>query len=217
MKKNYENLNIEVVIWDLDGTLYPWDEAFWREDFKAVAKSIEDLGVLTFEEAYNEAKRSFDIYNLTFEVFIEKYGIPFNDLELRHIVNFDASKLTKLPELYEFFEKSDSKHHYIVSDAPKKWVFKILSTLGYNNFFTTSHVLSKENLRYKKRVSIEWIEKIINCKKYTPARILIVDNTLDNLLPLKEAGYKTYFIDDKNYRKSIEKLLKMLTNLTNSN
>lgn len=74
MKKNYENLNIEVVIWDLDGTLYPWDEAFWREDFKAVAKSIEDLGVLTFEEAYNEAKGSFDIYNLTFEVFIEKYG-----------------------------------------------------------------------------------------------------------------------------------------------
>ena len=61
MKKSHKNSNIKVVIWDLDGTLYPWDETFWKEDFNAVAKSVEDLSVLSFEETYNEAKTSFDI------------------------------------------------------------------------------------------------------------------------------------------------------------
>lgn len=217
MRKNRESNSIEVVIWDLDGTLYPWDDAFWKEDFNAVAKSVEKLGILSFEEGHNEARKSFENCNLTFEVFIEKYGLAFNDLETLHIVNFDASKLTKVTELHAFFRKSDKKYHYIVSDAPKKWVFKIITALGYDKFFLTSHILSKENLKQRKRVSIDWIKKIINYKKYSPAQILIVDNTLDNLLPLKKAGYKTYFIDDKNYKESLEKLLAMLTDLTNSN
>ena len=213
-----ENYNkIKAVVWDLDGTLYPWNVAFWEEDFNAVAKSVEQLGILSFEEGLQKAKQSFDMYHLTFEIFINRYGASFEELEAIHVDKYDVSKLTKVTQLIDFFKKSDGKQHYIVSDAPRKWVYKVLKALDYDNTFLKSHILTKENLPQRKQICTDWIENIRFQEQCTQRQILIVDNSKANLQPLRKKGYLTFLIDESNYLKSVAKLLEILSFLPNSN
>ena len=197
IKKFFLLRNIEVIVWDFDGTLYQnedlvlaLEKAFWKsyqkytkkenslDDFRLMAgryggwsKAIAEISGKPEMEVIDEVEDAFDKAS-----FLEK----------------DANLLAMMVDLSQF-------QHLILTNSREKDTAKCLEKIGFetsknNPFF--SKIFARDNLKALKP-SEKILEKLISfTEKKRRSHLMIGDSYFSDINPAKEFGFKAIHIND---------------------
>jgi putative hydrolase of the HAD superfamily len=190
--------SIELLLFDLDGTLY--DQACGYEDevhsniFKFMAESTGGKfdEISNVEEAKIVWKPIFDKYNLTKRGLVGE-GYVFDSMVYDKFVRQGASKYIRRDPDLRLFLESLPHRKVIFTNAPESSANEILDLLGVSDLFEA--VLGTDFLQNKvckpERASFE---KVLHHLDVAPNRVCYFEDSFKNLQAGKELGFTTVFI-----------------------
>lgn len=186
-----------VFIWDLDGTLYPKNAAYYEADYRAVAQAISDMQIAVFEDALREAQQSKRERGATYKVFIEKYHADFallDKLFCKYMLS-DTSFLISSQEVITAFDSlPPTIIHVVLSHAPRVWVCAALQKMGLDRFFTQNNLFCAEHISNRKNAGAEPFLAVCQALDVDPVACTVIEDDVDNLVFPKQIGMKTVYI-----------------------
>lgn len=187
-------MKTQVIVWDLDNTLYRETPEFHNLMDKITAEAIvEDLKLpIDFAIAKAMVTESYRTYRDGGEIFVRKYGVsPKEIFEAYH--KRKENNLTPIKPYQGLLERLKTLpcEQYIFSTSSHDACEAILKHLGLFNFFAGRFYSVEDFDAYKKNESPDVYLKF--CKKINiePAQCLFVDDSYSNLEFAKKAGFKT--------------------------
>ena len=194
------NPAIDVLLFDLDGTLY--DQECGYEDhihsniFKFMAESTGGKfdEISTIERAQEVWKPIFQKYNLTKRGLLGE-GYVFDTVAYDKFIRQGASLfIRKDPELRHFLESLSCPRKVIFTNAPESSANEILELLGVSDLFEA--VLGSNFLHEKvckpEFAAFEEVLKYLG--NVQPESICFFEDSFINLKAGKALGFKTVFI-----------------------
>ncbi|MDD2565603.1 MAG: HAD family hydrolase [Candidatus Gracilibacteria bacterium] len=214
MKKTNSDHFIQVIIFDMDGTLYPMDGDCFKESsigkhiiFSYKKLIIEKMNANPFQadEYYNALLKNEKTYgtsmtrvlgeqfNMTREEII-KYTWGTMNLDFIYFCENNIKKLFNIM-------KKKGILLFLVTSAPYIWSKKVISYLQIEDFF--EKIFTAEDFSRDKTLIFN---EIIKLTKINPSNILSVgDQYNSDILPAKLLGMRTYHVNKIN---PIEHLIK---------
>ena len=197
MLKNKKKINFnEVSTWlfDLDNTLYPFDNNVFVQVSDRIVKFISQEFELSESNAEKERRRLYNLYGTSLCGLMKERKIdPADFLEFVH--DIDLSFLERDPSLDKALQSIKSKK-VIYTNGSYKHAENVLSKLGIiNNFFS---IHSIETAKYIPKPNLETYEKLIKIENVDPQSTVMVEDTAWNLKPAYELGMKTVLVYPKN-------------------
>lgn len=173
---------IQAIIWDLDGTLYRFDEDFLVACNHAAAKAAIHLGVpLKLDEAVEFAWQSHAQTGQSILHFLRDYEIK---VEQMHDVYHELidEKLIKTAVQTKSLFQSLKLPQIIITHASKDWAARVLAHLGLKEYFPDTHILGKEDYQFQSKcsspLSFDMGLEILGVK---PEAVVVVEDTVKNL------------------------------------
>lgn len=184
---------ISGIIWDLDNSLYPFDDDFFQATKKALAKAIIELGVnMTKREAFNYAKASYPMD--TIKRLNTEFGIEKDKAFDCYYKNLDTDFIKSDKNFVEKLKSSDKKIA-IISHASRDWVFRALDKIGVLGFIDNNLIMTAEDMiEGGKNDSCNIFEKMLQRMELTAKEVAMVDDKDENLKYAKKIGIKTLLI-----------------------
>ncbi len=183
-----------VIVWDLDNTLYRETPEFHNLLDEITAKAaIEDLNLpLDFDTAKAMVTESYRTYRDGGEIFVQKYGISPKDM-------FDAYHKRKEMNLHPIIPYEGLLEHieklpcsqYILSTSSHDACEAILKHIGLFDFFNGRFYSVEDFACYKKNESPDVYLKFCEKIKHTAEDCLFIDDSYSNLEFAKKAGMAT--------------------------
>lgn len=205
---------IDVLLFDLDGTLYDqacgYEEHIHANIFKYMAQHTGGK----FDEIHSvgEAERVwtpiFAKYNLTKRGLIGE-GYVFDGDDYDRFIRQGADKFIKDdPGLRSFLTSLPQERKVIFTNAPESSAHEILKLLGVDDLF--EHVLGTDFLENKVcKPEREAFDKVLGFLKVSPDKICYFEDSFKNLVAGKALGMQTVFVTSstlKNEGRSVEEL-----------
>lgn len=183
-----------VIVWDLDNTLYRETPEFHDLLDEITAKAaIEDLNLpLDFPTAKAMVTESYRKYRDGGEIFVQKFGISPKEM-------FDAYHKRKESNLHpivpyegllERIEKLKCSQ-YILSTSSRAACEAILKHIGLYDFFAGKFYSVEDFDCYKKNESPDVYLKLCEKIKHNAENCLFIDDSYSNLEFAKKAGMVT--------------------------
>jgi FMN phosphatase YigB (HAD superfamily) len=197
------NNKIKLIIFDLDGTLYPKTEAYYEADYEALAHVVNEINSeISKNEAYKLAKEGKKKYGKTYDIFLEEKGISFEELDkkfLTRLVDTIPQFLTESKELKLNLQKINEQGIKIVlfTHNQKAFIEKALEALDIRGFFKDGSLFCKENMEQKKNEGTKTFETIARQFNIDYENILMVDDEDINLIFPKKLGMRTILITEQ--------------------
>jgi pyrimidine 5'-nucleotidase len=196
-------MTFEVLLFDLDGTLY--DHACGYEDeihsnifrFMVEAQGGKFDAITTIDEAKAVWQPIFDKYNLTKRGLLGE-GYEFDGAYYDRYIREGADKyIHKDLELLEFLQALPRESRKVIfTNAPESSAHTILKLLGVADLFEA--VLGTEFLDNQVcKPELAAFEKVLDYldMKGRPERICYFEDSFKNLLVGKELGFATVFVN----------------------
>jgi putative hydrolase of the HAD superfamily len=187
---------VQAIIWDLDNTLYRFDDAFIHACNVAAARAALHMEVpLGLDEAIEFATKSHLERGFSTEVFIEEHGVDRAHMhEVFHSFIDERAIVTSL-ETLELFQavKCD---HVLLTHGSGVWARRVLDHLGLREFFPDTHILGRENFDFhSKAQSLIPFEMALSVLGRESGRgVLVVEDTAVNLKHPYDMGMQTALI-----------------------
>jgi putative hydrolase of the HAD superfamily len=190
----YDLSHIQGIIWDLDGTLYRYDQIFVEACHLGAARTAIDLGLqMDIDEAYALAVRSYKEHGSSFRFCLD-YGIKYEELHLPFHAAVDTTILSKNREMKEGLEALKMPM-VILTNASRDWARRTLDHLEYGHIFGDRNILSLEDVNYQsKSQSKAGFEKALSVLSVPAENTLMVEDLAHNLLKAKEMGMTTALV-----------------------
>lgn len=187
--------SIKGIIWDLDNTLYRFDDAFEHACNIASARAAIDLGAqLSMTEALVIAEGSFEQYGYSGHVFQQEYQISFEDYHFKFHDSIDEKIIEANEEMREALA-AVTLPHVILTNASRRWAQRVLKHLGLDPWFSDDRIIAQEDSDFQPKSRGPRGFEIALEKLGLPAHnILIVDDLTRNLRIPKEMGLQTAWI-----------------------
>ena len=214
----------KLIIFDLDGTLYPFKDA--SDSTILTSKFYEDLKVRVFdflaerlempkEKVSLEYERIKKAYNDQTSIGLEKeYGIDrFEYFE--NTWNTDPKNYVKQNKLLpKIFKRLDGRTA-ILTSAPRIWTEKVLKYLGVYNFVKNSVFTGEPDIRKPNPKAFQIV--LEHFKVQASQACSIGDQEATDILPAKKLGMKTVIVGSKSKHadfqiKTINELDKLIKN-----
>ena len=184
-----EKMVNNIVIFDLDGTLYSRKNDFFHFlELKTQNYMMSECPGLTLEK-FNEMEKNIpsvidaiDFLKIPREKF---YKDVYSDINYKSFFKRDNMLIEK------FEEKLGKQENFIVTMSGYKEIEDITEVLGINKFITKSYSPEGTNAKSKKDFYIEIINKY---KKDKQQVYVIGDGYSIDILPAIELGLKTIYI-----------------------
>ncbi len=187
-------MNKNIVIFDLDGTLYPRNNIFFHFlEIKTQKYMMSECPNLTLEEFEEMEKNipsvieAINFLGISREKFYRKV---YSDIDYNNFFEKDN-------RLIQCFEKNLSKQeNFIVTMSGYKEIENITSILGIDKFITKAYSPEGTNVKSKK----ELYKSIINeYKKNEQQQVFVIgDGYAIDIVPAIELGIKTIYISADN-------------------
>ena len=184
----------QIIVWDLDNTLYRETPEFHDLMDQITAEAIiEDLKLpLSIEKAKAMVTQSYKTYRDGGEIFVQKYGISPK-------VIFDAYHKRKESHLYPIKPYPDLLNkikkivcpQYIFSTSSHDACKAILKHIGLYEFFRGRYYSVEDFNFYKKNETAEVYLKFCEAAKINPLQCIFIDDSYSNLEFAKKAGMQT--------------------------
>jgi putative hydrolase of the HAD superfamily len=189
----------EGVIFDMDGTLYPFNEGQKFAETK-FGQTIIGNGIQFFETRFSlspdDAKIKYqemsDLFNGEVSLGLEEiYGIPRADF-FAATWGLDATEFVPpQAELTDQLESIDVRRG-LLSAAPSIWVNRVLGHLGIKGLFGDSIFTGEPDIRKPNAVAFSQISD--HWEVAPPAVIAIGDQEHTDIIPAKSIGMITVLI-----------------------
>ena len=188
-----------IVIWDLDDTLYNKTDEFADLLDATMAKAlIEELHVpLDFQTCKEKVTESFKIYRDGGEIFFKEYNVKPRDLFFAYHKIKPVEEIVPYENLLDKIKKVPAEQ-YIFTASDRYASEKILKHLGIYEFFKDRFYSVEDFGVYKKNESADVYKKYCEKIGVKPEDCVFVDDSYSNLEFAKEAGMTTVRIYYKN-------------------
>jgi FMN phosphatase YigB (HAD superfamily) len=187
--------SVRGVIWDLDGTLYRFDELFKTACNHAAAKAACTMRPsYIYEEAFAKSVESEQQYGFSLYWFHQETNIAFEDM---HFVYHDAIDETIIArnDMVGKALRQLELPSVILTNSSHGWVSRILKHLNLHDIFGDGKILALEDVGFEpKSRSTTGFEKAANILGLEPSKILLVEDLPRNLIKAKEAGLQTMLL-----------------------
>ena len=186
--------HIEGIIWDLDGTLYRYNELFITACNHAAARTAIAMGLqMEFDEAVKMAAESERAYGNSFKFFGER-GIAYRDYHLPYHDSVDIAIIEKNAEMRAALEAIE-KPMVILTNASRPWVMRMLEHLDYMHLFPQQNIIALEDINYEaKAYHTTGFERGLAILRKESAKVLMVEDLPRNLPKAKELGMSTALV-----------------------
>lgn len=187
--------HIKGLIWDLDNTLYRFDQAFEKACNIAAARTVQQLiPSITFEEAFAAAEKSYLEHGYSGQVLIEQYGITYSDYHYLYHDTIDETIIEKNEAILMALGDIDLPN-ILVTHASRRWAEKTLRHLSMDAYFPCDKIIALEDTDFQgKAYSAAPFIKGMELLNLPPESVLVVEDTAKNLLRPKEMGMTTVLI-----------------------
>lgn len=183
--------DIDLILFDLDNTLYHRHDGLWAEiDKRILAYVCHALG-LTPEEARIVQKRYWRQYGTTLMGLMCEHGLaPQPYLEYVH--DFDVGRyLQPNPELAAVLAVLPQRKA-VFTNATAKHARNVLSTLGILAYF--ERLIGVEEIGYIPKPQMAAYERCLALLDVPAHRCLFIEDSAVNLPPARALGMKTVLI-----------------------
>lgn len=188
--------NIRYILWDLDGTLYRFEEDFLVACNLAAARAAVHLGVpLRMDEAIEFAWKSHAQTGQSILHFLRDYDITPADMhECYHgfidekIINAAEQVSDRLMIMSEDMGLS----HVIITHASRSWAHRVLKHLGLDHIFSDERIIAKEDYEFQSKCESNLpFEMGLERLSADKAQSIVIEDTIKNLKTAKELGLAT--------------------------
>jgi len=190
-------LKIKSVIFDNDNTLYRVPKELYEAVINNMDKLIADYLNISKEKASIERKNCYAFNNCrsTGYGFYLKYGFNVKKFNERTYLNIAFNRYLKKDYKLVKLLENISQRKIILTNNPKVFAEKIVSVLGIKKFF--NEIFGEEDYNFNLKPKLEPYHVSLNFLKEPSENILMVEDTLENLLTAKKLGIKTALITNK--------------------
>lgn len=186
--------HINGIIWDLDGTLYRYDDVFRHACNLAAARTAIDLGLnMPFDEAVALATRSEREYGSSFRLFAD-HGLTYMDF---HHPYHDAVDTTILQINLQMRDTLAALNipMVILTNASRPWALRTVAHLQLHDLFTESNVLAFEDVGHEsKAASPAGFKRALEIIGTKAQETLMVEDLARNLVHAKKLGLTTALV-----------------------
>lgn len=190
-----EAREIDGIVWDLDNTLYRFDENLTEAFHIAMARAALDVGlVMDLHTAIGIARRSYIERGQSSKIFTEDYGVSFAAIHHSFHHHINEKMIEANDETREAFARLDVKHA-IITHASKEWAVRVLAHLGLSEWFPSERVFGLETVDFKRKDdSRDPFTAALGAMDVAPARAMMVDDLIPNLRIPHAMGLMTVFL-----------------------
>jgi putative hydrolase of the HAD superfamily len=187
--------DIHGIIWDLDGTLYPFTPEFIRSCNLAAAKAAQILGAnITYEQAVDLAVRSEDEHGYSLHGFIHEHRLSYESLHHPFHEHIDDMLISPCVDTAQMLRKI-SIPQVIATNASRTWANRVLNRLNIADIFAPHHIIAMEDVNYiPKARAPDAFQKAVDIMGVPPQNILVVEDMSRNLKTAKSLGMVTMLI-----------------------
>lgn len=187
--------NIKGLIWDMDGTLYRYDEIFKTACNHAAAKTACQVRPnYTYDYALEQCIRSEKECGFSLYWFHQETKMTFDEL---HFVYHDSidEKVIERNERMGAVLRVLSQQSVLLTNASRGWATRVMNHLDMADIFHQGNILALEDFDFQpKGRGTLGFEKAIEHLGFAPEEILMVEDLPRNLIKAKEAGLKTALV-----------------------
>ena len=202
------NTKIDTWIFDLDNTLYSADSGIFQQVHALMGKFICRHLNVDIKKAKEMQNKYFKQYGTTLRGMMDNHGVD-PDFFLDEVHKLDYSIVGPNQNLNNELTKLHGRK-IIYSNANKQHVDEILARLELTNIFDEIFDIKMAN--YIPKPQIKPYKQIINKFKISPISTIMFDDIAKNLVPAKNVGFTSVWIDlgEENISDDIESSKKYL-------
>ncbi len=187
--------NIQVLIWDFDGTLYKPNPDLWKVVREAEYHTIENHTKWPREKIVSEFERLHkNVYPSATETVAQLCGISTSDAALEMEEYYDRRKfLVKDGQLEALFAKLTNFRHFILANGVRHKLEETLVTLGLSkNIF--EEIVTSETVGVNKPHDAGFCYILKKTNLPPQEHLMIGDRETVDLVPAKNLGMKTCLV-----------------------
>lgn len=187
--------HVKGLIWDLDNTLYRFDQAFEKACNIAAARTVQQLiPQVSFEEAFAAAEKSYIDHGYSGKALVERYGIAYPDYHYLYHDTIDESIIERNEAI--IIALGDlALPHILITHASRRWAERTLRHLSMDAYFPCDKIVALEDTQFQgKAYSSAPFIKGLELLNLPPENVLVVEDTVKNLVRPKEMGMTTVLI-----------------------
>ncbi len=188
---------IRAGFFDVDGTLYPYTEAFLKSLRAEQAKVLVDLvqGRIDLQEALRICLESYQKHGNSYTTPAEQFGFCPRRLHEEFHASHSVDHIETQPELKEAFRRAAGQGIQMVAltHSHMNFAARALSKLEITDFF--SMILSLERANFlAKHVDPHMFEAALAFARIAPEEAMMAEDTLANLEMAHRLGIHTAYI-----------------------
>lgn len=190
----YDLSHIRGVIWDLDNTLYRYNDIFIRACNHAAAQTAIGLGLdMEFDKAVALATESERQHGSSFKFFAD-YGLKYEDFHIPYHKSVDTTIVEKNLEMKEALE-SLSLPMVILTNASRDWAARTINHLEISSIFGDGNTICFEDTgNLSKAASRKGFEMGLDVIGTKANETLMVEDLARNLFHAKDMGMTTALV-----------------------
>jgi putative hydrolase of the HAD superfamily len=185
-------MTLELVIFDLDNTLYPRNSGLLQEIGRRIQIWLCDHLQLSWEEAQATRREYYDRYGTTLGGLIAEHDVDVQDyLLFVHDIPVEAY-LDPDPALVRMLDGIPLRKA-IYTNAPSEYGRRVLEVLGVNGRF--EQLIGIEEVGLRNKPYRDAFERALVLLDVQGAACIIVEDSVRNLQPAKALGLTTVLVD----------------------
>jgi len=186
--------HIRAIVWDLDGTLYRYEDNFVEACNIAAVKTAIALGLdMTEEEGLQLARQSMKLYGNSSRLFLDR-GIKYEDFHHPYHAAVDTTVLLKNLEMKTALEQL-SLPMVILTNASRDWARRTVDHLDYGHLFPDTKLLALEDMGFRSKAqTTAGFIKALEIMGADADHTLMVEDLPHNLTKAKELGMTTALV-----------------------
>ena len=191
----FENRDVKGIIWDLDNTLYRFNDAFIHACNIASARAAVKGGApLGEDEALSLSQQSFVETGRSGTYFIQRHGLSAEKLHHDYHGFVDEMLIHGAAEVAELFTGTPFEHA-IATHANHDWARRALMRIGLADFFPDSRIIAHETAGFvSKDEGTLAFDLALAALELEPDHVIVVEDTMRNLRVPFEMGCGTVFL-----------------------
>lgn len=186
--------HIRGIIWDLDGTLYRYDDAFRHACNLAASRLAIKMGLdLAPEDALALAIESEATYGNSFKLFGER-GLVYRDFHIPYHDAVDVTILQKNAAMKKALERLELPM-VILTNASRGWARRTLAHIELDHLFPNERILALEDVGYMaKSYHTAGFERALEILGTHAVETLLVEDLARNLPMAKKMALTTALV-----------------------
>ncbi|KZB52823.1 pyrimidine 5'-nucleotidase [Thalassospira xiamenensis] len=179
-----------VLIFDLDNTLYPSACDLFSQVSNLIGQYVRDTLHLPADEAYAIQKSYFHRYGTTLRGLMTEHDIDPADY-LNKVHNIDLSVVDPAPELAAALNALPCRK-VIFTNASRGHAERVMDRLGIASHFET--IFDIVDADYIPKPERQPYDRLLTRDAIDPARAIYFEDMAKNLLPAKDMGMTTVWV-----------------------